>query len=815
MRVLLKSAIDFNILDKDGRGVIHYCAGDWEDVETLELLLENGFCSTDSDKKGLTIWHIAAASGSTRVLEVLLRQKAIAVRALKMSAKSTGRTPLAEAFACSKRGGVLLLLAHCSRDSQNYQTDVPLVHRAVAMGSWTVYEALIAKHSPTTLTSAGLTPLCFVGAGINLKLLYSLVQKYETHHVSDDGRTALETFLLGVRDYEYRSSPAKSRGSDPVNPRMPSPADYWSRVSDNSSHIIEALLPKSHILAASKNSQHLWEFFCHEVLEDWPLEEWWLPEKVGQRPLPVAILSAFITAGVLHTYECLRDRSALEKLCCSLIRIKKSVFQIPWISTILERTWAVSSKYEGAAESSIVISILKRAIRDEQSDLAEFMVKHGVSVHHKENGTSAMTESCVSGSLESFRQMLRWDTTKNPESIRQCGANLIATLVKSYHDSPIERTTLLKKIKQLLGMGADFDSDLRPYKISPILYAARHSLFDVVDLLLENGADLCARDKYGLDVAKAAAWYGNVDVIRQIHLRGTDPGYAWESRSSLNYDWLGSTNTLENCQILHVAAYRGKIDVIRYLLDEQLIFDVNDRSTDLLTPLHMAVMGGSIEAVQMLTERGADIDAKTRDGILSIDLAFQHDRMDLVRVLIGWNSKPPLQPVWRDLYVLELDSTRSGEQLENTVRAGSAAARLWQFECAILNGELNLCRDMVDKGVSLEDHLPSCHECNPLACAIRACQVEIVKWLLSQGARPGPAYCPTHTAQNFGPVHAIVISRCPSEAILAQLLDNALECNYCWTDEDINPIHLAISTHTQPATQAIVLHISEHADAYQ
>jgi FOG: Ankyrin repeat len=56
------------------------------------------------------------------------------------------------------------------------------------------------------------------------------------------------------------------------------------------------------------------------------------------------------------------------------------------------------------------------------------------------------------------------------------------------------------------------------------------------------------------------------------------------------------------------AAAFGRIDRLRALLDEDAE-RVNERSTDGFTPLHLALFGASEEAVRLLIERRADVEA--------------------------------------------------------------------------------------------------------------------------------------------------------------------------------------------------------------
>lgn len=78
-------------------------------------------------------------------------------------------------------------------------------------------------------------------------------------------------------------------------------------------------------------------------------------------------------------------------------------------------------------------------------------------------------------------------------------------------------------------------------------------------------------------------------------------------------------------RLLHHYASRGKVDVLRLLMDAPG-FDagalLNEaRGTHNFTPLHCAARGGRLEACQLLVERGADLSTADKNGATPADLA--------------------------------------------------------------------------------------------------------------------------------------------------------------------------------------------------
>lgn len=81
---------------------------------------------------------------------------------------------------------------------------------------------------------------------------------------------------------------------------------------------------------------------------------------------------------------------------------------------------------------------------------------------------------------------------------------------------------------------------------------------------------------------------------------------------------------------LHEAADKGRLILLRRLLKHQAKWDVRDSQG--LTPLDMAVLSGRIQAVEILQQAGATLDAS---GLLLMAAERQLTDRDIVRFLAG------------------------------------------------------------------------------------------------------------------------------------------------------------------------------------
>lgn len=145
--------------------------------------------------------------------------------------------------------------------------------------------------------------------------------------------------------------------------------------------------------------------------------------------------------------------------------------------------------------------------------------------------------------------------------------------------------------------------------------AAEDGNADLVQLLLENGADFLLADIYGGTALHMAALHGYDVVVRLLLEKGA---------SVTAVDREGET-------ALHAGAMGGNKTVVRLLLDKGANYSVGDATG--WTPLHTASFSGRDAVVQLLLEEGADVLARDNDGSRAIDLATSRGKVKVVLLL--------------------------------------------------------------------------------------------------------------------------------------------------------------------------------------
>lgn len=163
------------------------------------------------------------------------------------------------------------------------------------------------------------------------------------------------------------------------------------------------------------------------------------------------------------------------------------------------------------------------------------------------------------------------------------------------------------------------DANARAYGMEAPLFWAGYGQKDprIVELLLDRGANVRARNGYGQTPLHVAAQYGGEAQIRTLLDRGAEI----EAR-----DRFGETP-------LHKVTERSGIEQMRCLVSRGA--DVNARTKTGQTPLHIAASCGEEEHLRVLIQGGAKIDARDVTGRTPLFCAAIPPRVEQLTYLVG------------------------------------------------------------------------------------------------------------------------------------------------------------------------------------
>jgi ankyrin repeat protein len=255
-------------------------------------------------------------------------------------------------------------------------------------------------------------------------------------------------------------------------------------------------------------------------------------------------------------------------------------------------------------------------------------------------------------------------------------------------------------------------------------------------------------------------------------------------RCSFPHPLLGTT--LEDGKnLLHVGASFNRLQIIKSLLDyvsypgkEEVDrsqgLDIDAKTRDGRTSLHVAAIRGFREMVSLLLTYGADIEATADYGLRAIHFGCKSGNAQLVEDLITSGAdidaitEEYLTPLHIAVQMRHLEVIRtlveSGASLNPVTSQGSSPLLL-----ATTEGKKDIVEFLLEKGA--EVNLQNNHGWSPLHVAAAEGHVEITKILLANKADPNLV-----TPTNYKPIH---LANEKQHHLVVQLLQNATESDYC------------------------------------
>ena len=128
------------------------------------------------------------------------------------------------------------------------------------------------------------------------------------------------------------------------------------------------------------------------------------------------------------------------------------------------------------------------------------------------------------------------------------------------------------------------------------------SHYPIAKILIENGADLNVKDKDGQTPLFWAVQNGYLEIIHLLIEKGADPnmGVSWpiKGKSEDKYGNIYDYTTSFNSTVLHSASTKGYTEIVQLLIEKGA--DVNSKDMDGKTALFRASEKGFTEIVQLL-----------------------------------------------------------------------------------------------------------------------------------------------------------------------------------------------------------------------
>ena len=193
---------------------------------------------------------------------------------------------------------------------------------------------------------------------------------------------------------------------------------------------------------------------------------------------------------------------------------------------------------------------------------------------------------------------------------------VVTGLAGPIHDAVMNGN--IDEVQWQLNAGVDVNEE-SSNGLTPLHYAASAGHNDIVELLIERGANVNATDSgKGGTPLDYAHWGDQEEVIETLNAHNAQREHEKGGKG------IGQSS------LIHDAALDGDIDEVQRQLDAGV--DPNLKSSKGATPLFYAVYGGHLEIVELLITRGADVNAVYLNNSV-LDQAHSYDDKEIVELL--------------------------------------------------------------------------------------------------------------------------------------------------------------------------------------
>lgn len=260
---------------------------------------------------------------------------------------------------------------------------------------------------------------------------------------------------------------------------------------------------------------------------------------------------------------------------------------------------------------------LHEAARAGHAEAARALLEHGAAV-------DALVD--VPLSLDGPLLPVGLDTAENPSLVTWTQEHEPARLGPGKGMSPLHTASRYGRadvVRVLLDHKADPDAAVAETGATALHLAAANGHGEVVELLLRRGAKVDALNRGGGTPLHLALYRKRRGVVGLLLSHKANP---------LACDCAGTS-------ALHYAAMSGDADLVRLLIDRGA--DVNARTReDAVTPLHYAASAANPGAVAALLERGASVNAANTWGETPLHRAARLSRAGAVSLLLAGKADP-------------------------------------------------------------------------------------------------------------------------------------------------------------------------------
>ena len=165
------------------------------------------------------------------------------------------------------------------------------------------------------------------------------------------------------------------------------------------------------------------------------------------------------------------------------------------------------------------------------------------------------------------------------------------------------------KVKEFWAFPSQFINASNPRHGQTALHLAARAIYPSTTLYLcPHFKNVDCRDNEGVSPALEAVRHGNLENLKKLTICGANLTDIFRTMPSqyLTEPLCGGIGCLSKFTLLHVASQLGHLDIVKFLLDRNVSFQVFDEKN--MTPMHLAAFYGNIDVLHVFKNRTSCLD---------------------------------------------------------------------------------------------------------------------------------------------------------------------------------------------------------------
>jgi ankyrin repeat protein len=821
LRILLDRGFDPILTDNFGRTALHDTIrfGILDDDVLRRLIASDA--PDVADKEGRTVWHYAAAAGSHQTVKLLFEKSGPETRRFQERCKK-GLTPLLEAIKYRQSACASLLLKFTQADPSAAE-DERIVHYAVAHGLHSLIQEMLDHGTDLRVVSEYKRNALFYSTSLTTCKVLDLLLSHGLNpsHVDVCGKPPVSAYFA-------RDNPGGCRevlGCDCLEFEHQEPS------------IFEKLVTSSSVSIPDHDGHTTWYYFCTKFVPF--IMSSTTPAKDDY---VTSVVSVLVRYGALAAYEDITSASGLNLFVEMFMNSVDSPLYLMMngsavADSLLNAVCTVGDRSDFVKHPQTVRLLIWAIIEDHQP-MIEKLLELGTDVHSASefyDGYSAV-DTCIVHNMTPaiFDRVLEHADTDRLATLEGNGDYLYFRLCDP--SLYVGMWGNIKKLEAILKAGVDPNKRAPNSRVAAHI-AAKSGFLEALQLLVRFGADIRLATTSGWTVLHGAVDFGHLSLLRYCReqIRENDiwtATFACFGPKSGSYPSVAigplPVSAYYGCNLLHLAVMTKAVavEILQFLRETGCFENIDARTQEGVTPLHFAACSTSPVAIRWLISNGADVDVKiASSGETALHVALKQGNLTAALALleagVQFQETTAKVLVHPDIRAELLDTLNHCDLSipPFMLRALTTDYKLYSsgdFYRAILDGDLEKCRSIVESGQLLNESPHECGTCTPLIIALARQKVDIVGLLLQKGASTEgiPCWQTRQLGTMFNSAIHIAIAQPIFNNRLEELLKLALNHDSHWGHHNsCEPLHLA-AAFNPGGIEIFVDHIRTHEQSY-